>query len=174
MESDKTSPLLNLPAELQILIYELVLTQNGNGCPNIQEITQHHRQSGYRPSGILLVNKQVHSEATPIFYKATAFLLSSERLDFVDFTLPRSRTRPDLVGWIRKIPTQYRGLIKCIRLRVWTRSIEESKQMLQWYKTGTATQGLELKDGVVWLMLGMGDHTVWINELGSQERERND
>jgi hypothetical protein len=168
MESEKSSPLLNLPAELRLLIYELVLTQNGNGRPNVQEIIHHNR---YRPPGILLVNKQVRSEATPIFYKATTFMLFSGRLDFVDLYLPRRPARPDLVSWLSKIPSQYCGLINCIRIQAWTRSVEDAKQLLQWYRVKAAKQGLELNDDVIWVMLGMEDHSVWINESGRQERE---
>jgi hypothetical protein len=65
----QTSLLLSLPLELRLHIYELIITNNVDVC------LSHKRKASKPKTGInlLLVNRQINAEATPVLYDNTIF-----------------------------------------------------------------------------------------------------
>lgn len=147
MASRETTGLFNLPAELRNAIYTLVFSSS--------EPTRIIDRERYRAPGLLLVNKQIQEEATPLFYSTTTFVTMS----------------PGHRHWLQHAPNEYISKIRCIYYDWSMISSAQVQREFDWFRNLVQQRNIKVQSGVLWLpLLDFGPRVVWINELG-EERE---
>ena len=146
--SDMHFNFLELPSELRIAIYEFAFSNT-----QAQMVPFGRLKRGYDPPGILLANKQLHLEATPVFYHNTAFQLTT-----------------DLADWLARLQPRYRQELKFVHFSWYLSYRMQPTAEIHMHRKGVAEDsGVELKEGVLWVPARQGSHAVWMNEFGRVE-----
>lgn len=150
---------LDLPAEIRVMIYKLTLVQRLNSVQRIhQRWIKPNKSKTYKPPSILRVNRQIHLEATILFYRSTTFWICC-----------------DCCSWLSKLRPEYRDEIQEIRCPISVNSFDDEryKEAIQAYADRLVEARVALKKGVlrVSTYVEEEDSHCWINELGDIQLE---